>query len=38
MGFQNDAILPRLCDLAMRNKHMVPYRQLLERWRNCHRR
>jgi ubiquinone/menaquinone biosynthesis C-methylase UbiE len=26
MGFYNDVILPRLCDLAMRNKDMVPYR------------
>lgn len=27
MGFYNDVILPRLCDLAMRNKHLVPFRQ-----------
>src|SRR3954464_14216132 len=27
MGFYNDVILPRLCDLAMRNKHMLPYRR-----------
>jgi ubiquinone/menaquinone biosynthesis C-methylase UbiE len=27
MGFYNNFILPRLCDLAMRNKHMLPYRQ-----------
>jgi ubiquinone/menaquinone biosynthesis C-methylase UbiE len=27
MGFYNDIILPRLCDLAMRNKQLVPYRQ-----------
>jgi len=27
MGFYNDVILPRLCDLAMRNKHLVPLRQ-----------
>jgi ubiquinone/menaquinone biosynthesis C-methylase UbiE len=27
MGFYNDVILPRLCDLAMRNKQLVPYRE-----------
>jgi hypothetical protein len=27
MGFYNNVILPRLCNLAMRNKHMLPYRQ-----------
>jgi ubiquinone/menaquinone biosynthesis C-methylase UbiE len=27
MSFYNDVILPRLCDLAMRNKHLVPYRK-----------
>jgi hypothetical protein len=27
MGFYNNVILPRLCDLAMRNKHMWPYRE-----------
>lgn len=27
MGFYNDVILPRLCDLAMRNKHLRPYRE-----------
>jgi len=27
MGFYSNVILPRLCDLAMRNKHMLPYRQ-----------
>lgn len=27
MGFYNDVILPRLCDLAMRNKDMLPYRE-----------
>ncbi len=26
MAFYNDVILPRLCDLAMRNKQLVPYR------------
>jgi ubiquinone/menaquinone biosynthesis C-methylase UbiE len=26
MGFYKDVIVPRLCDLAMRNKHLVPYR------------
>jgi ubiquinone/menaquinone biosynthesis C-methylase UbiE len=26
MGFYNDIILPRLCNLAMRNKQLVPYR------------
>lgn len=27
MGFYNDIILPRLCDLAMRNTVLVPYRE-----------
>ena len=27
MGFYNDVILPRLCDLAMRNKELLPYRE-----------
>lgn len=27
MGFYSDLILPRLCDLAMRNKHLLPYRE-----------
>jgi len=27
MGFYIDVILPRLCDLAMRNKQLVPYRE-----------
>jgi ubiquinone/menaquinone biosynthesis C-methylase UbiE len=27
MGFYNDIILPRLCDLAMRNKLLVPFRE-----------
>jgi hypothetical protein len=27
MGFYNNVILPRVCDLAMRNKHAVPYRK-----------
>jgi ubiquinone/menaquinone biosynthesis C-methylase UbiE len=27
MGFYNDFILPRLCDLAMRNKQLLPLRQ-----------
>jgi ubiquinone/menaquinone biosynthesis C-methylase UbiE len=27
MGFYNDIILPRLCDLAMRNKQLRPYRE-----------
>jgi ubiquinone/menaquinone biosynthesis C-methylase UbiE len=27
MGFYNDAILPKLCDFAMRNKNLVPYRE-----------
>lgn len=26
MGFYNDVVLPRLCDLAMRNKQFGPYR------------
>lgn len=26
MGFYNDVVLPRLCDLAMRNKRFAPYR------------
>jgi ubiquinone/menaquinone biosynthesis C-methylase UbiE len=27
MGFYNDVVLPRLCDFAMRNKELVPYRK-----------
>jgi ubiquinone/menaquinone biosynthesis C-methylase UbiE len=27
MGFYNDVVLPRLCDLAMRNKQLRPYRE-----------
>jgi ubiquinone/menaquinone biosynthesis C-methylase UbiE len=27
MGFYGDVLLPRLCDLAMRNRRFVPYRQ-----------
>jgi ubiquinone/menaquinone biosynthesis C-methylase UbiE len=27
MGFYSDIILPKLCDLAMRNKQLVPYRE-----------
>jgi ubiquinone/menaquinone biosynthesis C-methylase UbiE len=27
MGFYNDVVLPRLCDLAMRNKQLVPFRE-----------
>ncbi|ANW02497.1 class I SAM-dependent methyltransferase [Bradyrhizobium icense] len=27
MGFYNDIILPRICDLAMRNKQLRPYRE-----------
>src|SRR6202048_2154224 len=27
MGFYSDIILPRLCDLAMRNKQLLPYRE-----------
>jgi ubiquinone/menaquinone biosynthesis C-methylase UbiE len=27
MGFYNDIILPRLCNLAMRNKQLVPFRE-----------
>lgn len=27
MGFYNDFILPRLCDLAMRNKQLLPFRE-----------
>ena len=27
MGFYADVILPRLCDLAMRNRRLVPYRE-----------
>jgi ubiquinone/menaquinone biosynthesis C-methylase UbiE len=27
MGFYNDVILPRLCDFAMSNKELVPYRK-----------
>jgi ubiquinone/menaquinone biosynthesis C-methylase UbiE len=27
MGFYNDIILPRLCNFAMRNKELVPFRE-----------
>src|SRR3982074_3449154 len=27
MGFYSDIILPRLCDFAMRNKQLLPYRE-----------
>lgn len=27
MGFYSDVILPRLCDLAMRNRQLVPFRE-----------
>ena len=27
MGFYSDVVLPRLCDLAMRNRHLLPYRK-----------
>ncbi len=27
MGFYSDVILPRLCDFAMRNKRLMPYRE-----------
>ena len=27
MGFYSDVILPRLCDLAMRNKLLLPIRE-----------
>jgi hypothetical protein len=27
MGFYSDIVLPRLCDLAMRNKQLVPCRE-----------
>jgi ubiquinone/menaquinone biosynthesis C-methylase UbiE len=27
MGFYSDIILPRLCDLAMRNKQLLPFRE-----------
>jgi ubiquinone/menaquinone biosynthesis C-methylase UbiE len=27
MGFYNDFVLPRLCDLAMRNRRLLPYRK-----------
>ena len=27
MGFYSDIILPRLCDLAMRNKELMPFRE-----------
>jgi ubiquinone/menaquinone biosynthesis C-methylase UbiE len=27
MGFYSNVILPKLCDLAMRNKHFLPYRE-----------
>jgi ubiquinone/menaquinone biosynthesis C-methylase UbiE len=27
MGFYNDIVLPKLCDLSMRNRRLVPYRE-----------
>jgi ubiquinone/menaquinone biosynthesis C-methylase UbiE len=27
MGFYSDVVLPRLCDLAMRNRRLLPYRK-----------
>jgi ubiquinone/menaquinone biosynthesis C-methylase UbiE len=27
MGFYSDVVLPRLCDLAMHNRHLLPYRK-----------
>lgn len=27
MSFYHDAVLPRLCDLAMRNHYLIPYRE-----------
>jgi len=27
MGVYSDVVLPRLCDLAMRNRHLLPYRK-----------
>lgn len=27
MGFYSDVILPGLCDFAMRNKRLMPYRE-----------
>jgi ubiquinone/menaquinone biosynthesis C-methylase UbiE len=27
MGFYNDVVLPRLCHLAMRNRHLIPFRE-----------
>lgn len=27
MGFYSDIVLPRLCDLAMRNRRLLPYRE-----------
>jgi ubiquinone/menaquinone biosynthesis C-methylase UbiE len=27
MGFYNDVVLPRLCHMAMRNRHLAPYRR-----------
>jgi hypothetical protein len=27
MGFYSDIILPRLCDLAMRNNQLMPFRE-----------
>jgi SAM-dependent methyltransferase len=27
MGFYNDVVVPKLCDLAMRNRRLVPYRR-----------
>jgi len=37
MGFYNDVILPRLCDLAMRNKELAPYRERATRGAGCSR-
>jgi hypothetical protein len=31
MGFYNDVIPPRLCDFAMRNKDLLPYRERARR-------
>lgn len=31
MGFYNDFILPRLLDLAMSNKQLLPFRERLRR-------
>lgn len=32
MAFYGDVVLPRLCDLAMRNRHLVPYRKRVVGW------